>query len=137
MHDATSFRDAMISSARIAQDGRDGEALELVDSALAKALATGDGSWVRTLCHHAAIIARHAGNLDLAKRYYEQSLNSAPENSRALYGLAFMAREQGDSETAKRYAQRCYRALANSDEEPLRDEWMHLLLRNWPEVTQQ
>jgi tetratricopeptide (TPR) repeat protein len=134
MADSVKFRNAMSSSVRLAQEGRHEQALKIVDEAVAKAVDATENSWVRTLCHHAAIIARHNGNLDLSKRYYDQSLASNPENSRALYGLAFIAREQGDSDAAKLYAEKCYRALTHDEEAILRDEWMDLLLRNWPEV---
>src|ERR1700741_3413194 len=50
----------------------------------------------------------------------EQSLASNPENSRAFFGLARIARDQSDTEAAKRYAVRCYQTLSQDDEDFLR-----------------
>lgn len=124
----------MTESARLFEQADSGRAFELVDEAIAEAAKLGENSWVRTLCHHGAVIARFSENLELAKRYYEKSLASSPKNGRALYGLAFIAREQGDAESAKRYAAKCYQALSQDNEGFLRDEWMELLLKNWPDV---
>ena len=134
MSDSTKFRNAITNSARLAEQDDYGRALEVVDEAIAEAVQLGENSWVKTLCHHGAVIARHIENLELAKRYYEQSLASNQENSRALYGLASVAREQGDLKAAKQYAVRCYQALTQNDEDVLREHWLDLLLKNWPEV---
>ena len=36
-----------------------------------------------TLSHHATMISTFLGNMELVKRYYQQSLSFSPENPRA------------------------------------------------------
>lgn len=134
MPDSSQFRDAMINSARLLQEDDYAAALRLVDNALAQAVGAGASRWVKILCHHAAIISEFSGDVELAKRYYEQSLAVNPENSRALYGLARLSSERGAAEVAKQYAAKCYRALMRIDDDMLSQEWLELLLKNWPEL---
>jgi Tfp pilus assembly protein PilF len=90
---------------------------------------------VRILCHHAAVIARFIGNLDLAKHYYEQSLASNPENATALCGLARVYRDKGQPEVARTYAKRCHDALMRDDSDILKPHLLESLSVSWPEVT--
>ena len=136
MSDAIKFRDAMSSSTRLLQEDQYQQALTVLDEAIPEAARAGQNIMVCTLCHHAAVIAGFMENLELAKHYYKQSLASDPENSRALYGLATISADQGDHETAKQYAARCYHALTQNDEDNLRKSLMDLLLKNWPEVAE-
>lgn len=135
MSDLTKFRSAMSASTKLLQQDKDDEALRILDEAIEEAVCDGDKSWVRTLCHHAAIIAAHNENLDLAKHYYEQSLTSNPENAPALYGLARVYRDQGQPEVAKKYAKRCYDALMRDDTDILKAYLLESLSTDWPEVT--
>jgi len=50
-----------------------------------------------------------------------------------LFGLADVAKEQGELELAKEYAARCYKALIEGDDF-LRDSRLERLLKKWPEV---
>ena len=134
MPDSSQFRDAMTNSARLLQEDDYAGALRVVDNALAQAVGVGASRWVKILCHHAAIISEFNGDVELAKRYYEQSLAVNPENLRAFYGLARLSREQGAAEAAKQYAARCYRALMRNDDDMLSQGWLELLLKNWPEL---
>jgi tetratricopeptide (TPR) repeat protein len=129
------YRDAMSSSARLAQQGDTEEALRLVDGAIARAISESENQWVLTLSHHAAVISDFLGNLCLVKEYYEKSLEFNPENPRALEGLADVAKEQGEFELAKQFAARCYKALIEGDDF-LKKERLETLLKKWPEVSQ-
>jgi tetratricopeptide (TPR) repeat protein len=129
------YRDAMSSSARLAQQGDDEEALRLLDDAIARAISENENRWVLTLSHHAAVISNFLGNWSQVKHYYENSLAFNPENPRALAGLADVAKEQGELELAKQYAARCYRALIEGDDF-LKKERLESLLKKWPEVSQ-
>jgi len=129
------LRDAINKSAKLSQDEKHQEALELVDRAIADAILQGHASWVLTLSHHAAVIAAFLGDHQLVKKYYEQSLAYVPENPRALYGLAKVAREEGESETARQYAFKCYKALGElEDEDVVKQGLLDLVLKDWPEV---
>jgi tetratricopeptide (TPR) repeat protein len=124
------YRDALSASARLSSEDRDG-ALRLVDEAIALAISEQENRWVLTLCHHAALISNFLGKSELVKSYYQQSLAFNPENPRALYGLATVAREQGELELAKEYAARCHRALMDGDDF-LKDVQLEMLLKHWP-----
>jgi tetratricopeptide (TPR) repeat protein len=128
------FRDAITKSIELEKLGERGPALEILDHAIAEAIGDDDGPWIRTLCHHAAILSRSTEDLPLAKRYYEQSLASDPENARALYGLAAVALDEGDAATARQYAIRCHTALLRSDDEILKVALFDLISKNWPDL---
>jgi tetratricopeptide (TPR) repeat protein len=106
MADFDKLKAAMNDSMRLSQLGQNHEALKLLDDAIAEAIQEDRRSWILTLSHHAAILCRHRGDLDLAKHYYEQSLAYNPENPRALYGLAYVSLERDEAETAKAFAKR-------------------------------
>ena len=127
------YRDAMSSSARLSQQDQNQEALRILDEAIAMAISQNESKWVLTLSHHAAIIANFAGNLPMARHYYQKSLEFNPENPRALSGLADVAKGQGDLELARGYAKRCHKELTQG-EDFLRDEMLELLLKKWPDV---
>jgi tetratricopeptide (TPR) repeat protein len=129
------YRDAMSSSARLAQEGDNDGALRLLDGAIARAVSENENRWVLTLSHHAAVISNFLGNWSQVKHYYEKSLAFNPENPRALSGLAEFAKEQGELELAKQYAARCYKALIEGDD-ILKKERLETLLKKWPEVSQ-
>ena len=93
-------------------------------------------SWIRTLCHHAAIVSRFTKNFASAQHYYEESLAADPENARALYGLATVALDQGQLEIAKQYATRCRTATLWSDDEILKQGLLDLLVKHWPDIAE-
>src|SRR5215471_8227993 len=97
------YKDAISSSARLAQQGDNEEALRLLDTAITKATSENENRWVLTLSHHAAVISRFLGNWSRVKQYYEKSLAFNPENPSALSGLADVAMERGELELAKQY----------------------------------
>lgn len=123
----------MTSSVKLAQQGDDEEALRLLDGAIAMASKENDRQWVLTLSHHAAVISDSLGDLSRVRHYYQHSLAFNPENPHALYGLADVAKEEGELELAKEYAARCYKALIEGDDF-LKDARLETLLKRWPEV---
>jgi hypothetical protein len=126
------YRDAMTASAKLAQADGD-KALRLVDEANAVAINENDNRWVVKLDHHAAIIATFLGKTELVKRYYQESPAFSPENPVALYGLAKVAKDQGDFGLAKECAARCHEALVEG-EDFLRDarlETLEELVKDW------
>jgi tetratricopeptide (TPR) repeat protein len=129
------YRDAMSSSARLAEQGDNEEALRLLYGVIASAISEKENRWVLTLSHHAAVISNFLGNWSQAKHYYEKSLAFNPENPRALSGLADVAKEQGELELAKQYVARCYKALIEGDDF-LKRERVETLLKKWPGVSQ-
>lgn len=115
-----SYREAINASIKLAKLGENAGALTLLDSAIAQAV---------TLCHHAAVIARHTGDILRARGYYQRSLESNPENPRALVGLAEVARTQDEPILAREYARQAYMALVEGDHF-LKDPLLETLLQN-------
>jgi hypothetical protein len=124
------YKDAITASARLSLADGD-KALRLVDDAIALAISKHENRWVVALNHHAAVIANFLDKAELVKHYYQKSLDFSPENSRALYGLAKVAKNQGDLGLAMEYAARCHKALMEGDDF-LRDSWLETLLKDWP-----
>jgi hypothetical protein len=79
------------------------------------------------------MISTFLGNMELVKHCYQQSLSFSPENSRALIGLANVARKQGELELAKNYAARCYKTFIDCDDF-LKDARLETLLKQWPDI---
>ncbi len=130
------FRDAMSNSVRLLERDEHQEALKLLDESIAEAIQQRQISWIHILCHHAAVISNFMGDLQLEKHYYEQSLASNAENPMALYGLAKIAREQGELEIARQYAERCHKAIVEGDDEIVKAGLLDLVVMHWPELGQ-
>ena len=130
------FRVAITSSLDLVERGEYESALRLLDASIAEAKRTGDVSWVRTLCHHAAVVSRFTENLTAAQNYYQESLAADPENARALYGLATTTLDQGQLEIARRYAARSYVAVMRCGDEMLKQGLLELLLKHWPDIAE-
>jgi Tfp pilus assembly protein PilF len=93
------FWGAINASAELWKLGKQQSAVKVLDEAIAYWVqGRRQKSSVRTLCHHAAELCRSAGNLSLVKHYYQQSLTHNPDDPIALYGLAEVALEQGDTD---------------------------------------
>jgi tetratricopeptide (TPR) repeat protein len=131
------FRNSVNASIELAKQGKNNEALELLNRAIDDSMSLDQANEVVTLCHHAAIIARMSENPEVAKNYYGQSLRASPGNPRALYGLAEIAREAGDDDKARKYAAQCYAGLIKSDDEMLRQGLLDLVEKHWPELAQE
>jgi tetratricopeptide (TPR) repeat protein len=132
------FRVAITGSLKLVEQGEHAEALNLLDGAIAEAKRDQNVSWIRTLCHHAAIVSRFTENLTAAQHYYEESLASDPENARALYGLATVALDQGRLEIAKQYAKRSHTAILRlDDDDVLKQGYLDLLLKHWPDIAEE
>ena len=130
------FRGVITKSVELEKRGEHAPPMELLDEAIAAAIADGDVRRIRTLCHHAAIISRFTENRASARQYYEQSLAADPENARALYGLASIALDEGDPVTARQYATRCRTSVFRSDDEILKQGLLDLIAMNWPELAE-
>ena len=135
MNEAQRYRSAITGSLDLLKLGKEQEALKLLDDAIAVAIQKGDrSSVVCTLCHHGAVLCHMSGNLSHAKRYYEQSLRSIPENPMALFGLARVALDQGDAITARQYAKRSYDATVSGDDEIAKRGLLDMIAKHWPDI---
>jgi tetratricopeptide (TPR) repeat protein len=134
MVDAKDLRNAMRASTKLMESGQYEEALAILDRAIKSSLAASpDTAWIRTLYHHAAVIADFAAKPDLVKRYYEESLRCDPKNPRALYGLAKAYSDEGDVQLSVSYAKRCYDVLNEGTHSENRG-LLQLIAKRWPEL---
>ncbi|HEY2547653.1 MAG TPA: hypothetical protein VGI46_16395 [Candidatus Acidoferrum sp.] len=106
-------------------------ALRLLDDAIAEFARQGLNLPVTTLCHHAAVLCSVAESLPLQRHYFELSLTHNPGNFRALYGLARVSLDEGQTDLARKYAQQSVDAIMASDD-PLAHSWLELIDKNWP-----
>jgi|HubBroStandDraft_3_1064219.scaffolds.fasta_scaffold73277_2 tetratricopeptide (TPR) repeat protein len=135
MADLDRLKAAMNGSIRLSQLGQNQEALKLLDDTIAEAIQEGRNSWMLTLSRHAAVLCSHRGDLNLAKHYYEQALAYNPENSSALYGLACVSLQLGDTQSAKEFAKRSYEAILRGDDDIVKAGLLDLIVKQWPEIT--
>jgi hypothetical protein len=121
------------------QLGEDEKAFKILDSAIERIATEAENehrnAWLRTLCHHAALLAYFSDDASRVKHYYEKSLSNNPENPRALYGLAKFHLEHGQPDLALRFAQRSYDAIVNAESEDILAQGLIELLANgWPQL---
>ena len=133
MAEFETLKRAIQDSSELWVAGEHEKALKLLDDSIVVAAAEGRKSWVRTLSHHAAVLASSVANLGLVKHYYEQSLAHNPGNPRALYGLANVLLEQGEIELARNHAAKCHEAILQSEDEIDRG-LLDLIAKRWPEI---
>jgi Tfp pilus assembly protein PilF len=105
-------------------------AVKLLDAAIEEAVRQGWTRSVQTLCCHAAVLCQFAENLPLRRHYYELSLFHSPANYRALYGLAKVCLEEGQTAPAKLYAKQSYEVLMASHD-PLAHTLLDLIELSW------
>lgn len=130
------INNALVDSLKLSASGQPQEALRLLDEVIAEAMREGEELWAFIFIDHAAVLsARGQPDRSLRKRYYEQYLTYRPENPRALYGLADVAMEDGQTETAKLYAKRCHQALLETEDKIAKKDLFDLVLERWPELS--
>jgi len=118
--------------ARLVKSGRGRKALGLIDAYLDEQ-AEDNADRVRKFAPQAAAIARAIKDVSLARKYYEMALKDSSENVPSLYGMADVLEAQGDFQTAKEYAVRCYR-LALTSEDRLNQGFIDLLEKRFPNL---
>ena len=123
---------AVQESTRLSQNGEPQKALQLLDTARALAIRENWNRALETISRHAAIIAEASGDLARAKFYNEQALACEPENPMALYGLAKILSQQGETELARQYAAKCYEVSLRGGTDIDRAR-VELLGSHWPE----
>jgi tetratricopeptide (TPR) repeat protein len=100
----------------LSKSGKQRKALSLLDDLMAKP-GEDRSLRIRHFAPIAAATAHSIGDLELVRRYCEQTLESDPEDPLALFDLASCLAEQGKRNEARRCAAKCYdRSLARNDE---------------------
>ena len=122
---------ALKHSVELSQAGKEHEALTVLDEAIGLAVEQKQVRWIITLSNHAAVMSCFIRDSQRMKRYCEQTLRFDSEDPLALYRLADLAHEQGDDETARKYAGRCHKAIVQGKRDL---GLLDLVAKQWPEV---
>lgn len=120
-------------SSELSKQGEDGEALELLDDAMAEAAGENHVRWASLLSRHASVIAEHMGDLRLVRQYREGCAGREPENPLTLSGLADILHRLGEEVLARQYAVKAYRIGIERDTE-LDRSVIESLLHIWPDL---
>jgi hypothetical protein len=111
-------------------------AFQLLDDAIPEAAGENDRQRVRTLCHHASVLAHRGDQRRLTKHYREKSLQYNPDDTMALSRLADCAQEEGEIEAAAECAKRRHQAILQSDNQLDKSHLLGMLLAGWPDAGQ-
>jgi len=128
------IRNAVGESSELSLDGRQKEALALLDRALTKAERSKSETAVTTLAMHASAISQSIGDLQAAKLYLEQVLRYEPANPLALYSTAHILKKQGKIAEAREIANGLYSSVRTSDTQEAKG-LQELLACEWPEIS--
>jgi hypothetical protein len=91
--------------------------------------------WVRTLCHHAAVLANAMGDVRREIQYAEQALPHADNYRFALYNFAQLLLRGGEVARAEHYAREAHTlALAQGKTEADRD-LVAAIHKQWPDLS--
>jgi hypothetical protein len=110
--------DALVGSLDLSKSGQDQEALQLIDDVISEAINEGDDLSAFLLIDHAALLTHVGRDRSILKHYYEKYLTSSPEHPRALYGLADVAMEEGQTD------------------DKIKGDLLDLVLERWPEAAE-
>lgn len=127
---------ALVDSLKLSGSGQHQEALRLMDEVIAEAIKEGDELTAIVVIQHTAILNGAGPDRPFAKQYFERFLSSNPESPRVLYELADDAMKDGETEIAKQYAKRCYKAILQSDNDKIKSDLLDLVLERWPELSE-
>ena len=122
-------------SSELSKQGKDGDALKLLDDAIADAVHKDQARWVGVLSHHASAIAEHIGDLPRARGYRERGASHEPDNPLTLSSLADILHRQGENLLARQYAAKAYQLSIQRDTE-LDRAVIESLLQTWPDLAQ-
>jgi hypothetical protein len=128
-------REVMQRSLELLNTGEKEQALKVLDGGLAEAIQQNQGSWVRILCHHAAVIAHSMQDRRRQITYEEQALPFAKEYRFAAYSFAQLLLRDGQIARAERYAIEAYKLCVAGATEGDHD-LVAAILKQWPNAAQ-
>jgi len=133
MTDLDKTKRAVSESSELSKKGEHRAALRLLDEAITDAILTVDDASIRILTRHAAVISEHIGDLDLSRRYTEQSLPHSSEDPFTWYSLANNLLRQGKGNLARQYAAKSYTlSLKRGREED--KQLAQTIKKRWPDI---
>jgi len=81
-------REVLRQTLEFRRAGEDGQALTLLDDAIAQAVQEGHGTWVSILCGHAAVISQFLGDRQREIQYNQLRLPLSKDYAFAAYNFA-------------------------------------------------
>jgi hypothetical protein len=128
-------REVMHQSLEFLKAGQKEQALNVLDNGSAEAIRENRSTWVRILCHHAAVVAHSMGDRRRQIQYEEQALPFAKEYRFAVYNFAQLLLSDGQVARAERYATEAYSLSITETTDADRD-LAAAILKQWPNVAQ-
>lgn len=107
----TPFRQALAEGLALARQGRDQEALALLEARLEEALAADDKRWIWLFAANVGIVAEHSGDPSRAERAYLAALHADDTNPRLHLALSMIYQQSGQPAAARTHFETS-RALA-------------------------
>ncbi len=102
-------KEIMRQSLKLAEQGKDDQALSLLDDAIADASREERHGWVSILCKHAAVISRHVGDRRREIHYNQLRLPLADDYAFAAFNFAQLLLSDGQAARAEEYAAEAYK----------------------------
>ena len=128
-------REVILQSTELLKSGKQEEARQLLDPAIAEAIQGNRNRWVVILCRHAAVLSHAMGDRQRQIHYEEQALPFATDYRFAAYNLAQLLLSDGQPVRAEHYAAEAYRQSITQTADADRD-LITAILRQWPNVAQ-
>jgi tetratricopeptide (TPR) repeat protein len=125
---------AMRQSLDLARDRQPEEALRILDDVIAQANEEKRGTWVGTLCRHAAVLAHAMGDIRREIQYAEQALPHADDHRFALYNFTQLLLRSGEVARAERYAREAHKLALAQGTETDRD-LIAAIRKQWPNLS--
>jgi len=128
-------REVMRESVDLTKSGKKEQALNVLDPAIAEAIAGNHCRWVRILSRHAAVLSRLKGDRERQIHYEEQALPFAEDYRFAAYNFAQLLLSDGQLVRAEHYAAEAYiQSIAETSEAD--GDLRAAILKQWPNVAQ-
>ena len=128
-------REVLRQSTELLKSGKEEEARQLLDPAIAKAIHGNHSRWASVLCRCAAVISQSMGDRQSQIHYEEQALQFATDYGFAAYNFAQLLLSDGQLVRAEYYAIEAYRQSITQTADADRD-LITAILRQWPNVAQ-
>jgi tetratricopeptide (TPR) repeat protein len=129
-------RDVIRESLKLLRAGEKEQALNIIDEALAEAIAKNHKRWASTLCRHAAIIAHSMGDYSRQVHYEEKALPFAEDFKFAAYNFSLLLLQHGQVDRAERFAEQAYTLSVTGTTDTDRD-LVAAILKQWPNIARQ
>jgi tetratricopeptide (TPR) repeat protein len=105
-------REILTTALELARQGRDEEAIEVLESALRDDSLKGDLKWLSRLARNAGIISENLGDTERAYDYFYEAHTLAPDDASMLWALGDLCLRMKDRVKAREFFKMCYQAAS-------------------------